>query len=188
MTENAAPTSPAMQQTVLRACGSCMLCCKLFPVNYFDKPAGKWCVHARPGTGCSIHEARPNVCRAFQCEYTTNADFAPNWQPDKAKFFIYRSHANQYMIMVDPGAPHAWKHPDYYPGIKRTAAAYLDAGVIVVVAAGSRRIVVLPDRDEDLGLNAANREIFVDRLDTPQGPVFKVRVGGDDPNPPREPV
>ena len=180
------PAAPAVK--VLRACGSCMLCCKLFPVKYFDKPAGKWCVHAKPGTGCSIHTERPTVCRAFQCEWTTNPGVDVSWQPDKTKFFIYRARQNQYMIMVDPGAPHAWKDMKYYPAIKQIAAELTEAGGIVMVSIGTRRIVVLPDRDEDLGLGVSDREIFIDRYDDPQGPTFRVRVGGLDPNPVQEPV
>ena len=182
-------SKPAAQNPVpVRSCGSCMLCCKVFPVKFFDKPAGKWCVHARPGTGCTIHESRPTVCRAFQCEWTTNFNIDASWQPDKAKFFIYRSTANQHMIMVDPGAPQAWKAPQYYPAIKQIAAALTEAGGMVMVCIGQRRIIVLPDRDEDLGTGVADREIFIDRYDSPAGSEFRVRVGGVDQNPPQEPV
>ena len=39
-----------------KACGSCTMCCKLFEINWLDrpKPAGKWCPHCRPGQGCAI--------------------------------------------------------------------------------------------------------------------------------------
>jgi hypothetical protein len=188
MTDANTTMLPSATPEVIRECGSCMLCCKLFPVKYFDKPAGKWCVHAKPGQGCSIHGTRPNVCRAFQCEWTTNPVMDPSWQPDKTKFFIYRSSAKQHMIMVDPGSPQAWKAPQYYASIKQIAAELTYEGGMVMVCVGLRRIIVLPDRDEDLGTDVANRQIFIDRMESPSGTQFRVRVGGIDPNPPQEPV
>jgi len=37
-----------------RACGTCTLCCKVVAVTELAKAAGQWCLHCRPGRGCSI--------------------------------------------------------------------------------------------------------------------------------------
>src|SRR4051794_3985517 len=42
-----------------RACGSCMMCCKVPYIKEFEKPAGVWCKHAVAGKGCGIYESRP---------------------------------------------------------------------------------------------------------------------------------
>ena len=42
-----------------RACGTCMMCCKVPYIKEFEKPAGVWCRHAVPGKGCGIYESRP---------------------------------------------------------------------------------------------------------------------------------
>lgn len=50
-----------------RQCGSCSLCCKLIAVEELDKPMGTWCRHFKAGKGCTIHDTRPDVCRAWDC-------------------------------------------------------------------------------------------------------------------------
>lgn len=111
-----------------------------------------------------------------------------DWQPDRAKFFIFHSRPNQYDIVVDPGSPHAWKAPHYYGAIKQIAASYAEQGILVVVCIGSRRIVLLPDRDVDLGMQAMGKEIILIRDIGPQGVDFNVEIGGGDTNAPQEPV
>lgn len=175
--ESAAPA-------VIRQCGSCMLCCKLLEVKHFEKPAGKWCTYVRPGTGCTIHEKRPDVCCAFQCEWTTNIQMPTDWRPDKAKFFIFRSRRNQYDILVDPGAPQSWRSERYYPWIKQVAAGFAEQGILVVVGLGRKRIVLLPDRDVDLGVRAEGREIILIREVGPQGVRYEVEIGAEDKNAP----
>ncbi len=182
--ENAMASTPDV--AALKECGSCMLCCKLFPIKFFDKPAGKWCVHAKPGTGCSIHESRPNVCRMFFCEWATNADLGDNWKPDKAKFFIYMPTPTQYSVVVEPSAPNAWKEPQYYSVIKLIASDFTERGGVFIVSIGLRRIVVLPDRDEDLGTNLGGRMVFVLKHATPQGFQYEVKIGDVPPEQPQE--
>src|SRR6267142_2123611 len=69
-----------------RACGSCMMCCKVPHIEEFAKPAGVWCKHAVPGKGCGIYESRPGSCRAFYCMWMQDASFGPEWKPEKSKF------------------------------------------------------------------------------------------------------
>lgn len=135
-----------------RACGSCMLCCKLFAIADLQKPMGKWCVHASQGKGCVIHADRPGECRDFNCGWLMDATLGPEWKPDRAKFFISHMRDGNVQILVDPGAPSAWKNPVYYPTIKTFAAHIAERGKSLCVVIGKRLIVVLPEKDVDVGV------------------------------------
>lgn len=173
----------AGQDIAPRACGSCTLCCKLLEIPELQKPSGKWCQHVAQGLGCKIYESRPDPCRRFLCEWAADSGMDAIWQPDRAKFFIYRASPQMHLIVVDPGAPHAWKAPQFYPSIKLISSQFTENGAMVVVCIGKRRIVVLPDRDEDLGLDAHDKILTLDRVMGPEGPRFAVRIepGGTQP-------
>jgi len=135
-----------------RACGSCTLCCKLFPVPELDKPAGRWCRHIAQGRGCGVHETRPDVCRAFWCQWIENPDLGPEWKPERAKFVlsIYPG-SNSLAVTVDPATPGAWRGPAYLPSLRRWAGAAMRSGDFVVVFVGTHATVVLPDGEKTLG-------------------------------------
>ncbi len=130
-----------------RSCGTCMMCCKLPDVPAMDKPQGKWCREAAPGRGCKIYDTRPGECRAFHCGWLQDATLGPEWKPETARFMIYVAGDGALTIMVDPAAPGAWKDPRYYPAIKTSAARLMERNMPTIVIIGSRRVVVLPDRD-----------------------------------------
>lgn len=53
-----------------RVCGGCTLCCTLLRVDELRKLGGTKCAQLRQapeGPGCSIHEKRPRICRAYAC-------------------------------------------------------------------------------------------------------------------------
>jgi hypothetical protein len=135
-----------------RACGTCTLCCKLFPVPELDKPAGRWCQHIVQGRGCGIHETRPGVCRAFFCQWIYNAELGPEWKPEIARFVlsIYPG-TNSLAVTVDPGNPTAWRDPRYLPSLRLWARTALEQGDQVLVFVGARAIAILPEREVDLG-------------------------------------
>jgi hypothetical protein len=135
-----------------RDCGSCTLCCKLFPVPELDKPAGRWCRHIAQGRGCGIHATRPQVCRDFFCQWIYNPALGPEWKPERARFVlsIYPG-SNTLLVSADPGAPAAWRGPLYLPSLRRWAEAALAQGDQVLVFTGNRAVAVLPDREAELG-------------------------------------
>ena len=150
-----------------RECGTCLMCCKLPSVPELQKPANKWCQHAKPGTGCSIYEARPGQCRAFYCGWMQDATLGPEWKPETAKFMMFIASDNSLTIMVDPGSPASWKDPKYYPTIKTAAARLIETGMPTMVIIGSRRIVVLPQGDVEVKIP----EGFGARIVTTHGPM-----------------
>lgn len=162
-----------MTETPTRSCGSCTLCCKLFPVPDLNKLTGRWCQHIAQGKGCAIHETRPQVCRAFFCQWIYNDELGPEWKPDHARFVlsIYPG-TNSLAVTTDPGAPNAWKREPYYRDLKRWAEAALKAGDNVLVFTGSKVTILLPDRDVELGELQPGDQIRVGR----RGPVYEAAV------------
>ena len=149
-----------------RSCGSCSLCCKVLTIALFDKPAGQWCSHAKPGKGCGIHQSRPFVCRSFFCEWMIAKGLGDEWKPERAKFAILvRNDGNRLTAHVDPGAPNAWKREPYYTNFKRWAA---EGGLknpikLIDIMVGERLTVVLPDRDVEFGVLAPDEAIVMTR-------------------------
>ena len=74
--------------TTRRACGDCMLCCTLLPVEEFGKPAGERCRHAKFGKGCSIYSRRPGSCALWNCRWLVNDDTAELRRPDRSHYVI----------------------------------------------------------------------------------------------------
>ena len=66
-----------------RACGTCMMCCKVPAIEEFAKPPGVWCKHAISGKGCGIYAQRPGSCRAFYCLWMQDAALlGSKWKPE----------------------------------------------------------------------------------------------------------
>jgi hypothetical protein len=137
---------------VTRSCGSCTLCCKLFPVPELTKPSGRWCQHIAQGKGCGIHETRPKVCRSFWCQWIENPDLGPEWKPEISKFVlsIYPG-SNSLAVTVDPATPTTWRQEPYLSGLRRFAAAALQQGDHVIVFKGDHCTAVLPHGEIELG-------------------------------------
>jgi hypothetical protein len=135
-----------------RSCGSCTLCCKLFPVPVLEKPAGRWCRHIAQGRGCGIHETRPPVCRAFWCQWIENDALGPEWKPEVSKFVlsIYPG-TNSLAVTVDPGHPAGWRQAPYLSELRRWASAALAQGDQILVFNGDRATAVLPEGEAELG-------------------------------------
>lgn len=158
-----------------RDCGTCALCCKVFDVPVLQKPMGRWCQHCTPGKGCGIHETRPDHCRAFHCLWMLEPWLGPEWKPERSKFVITVDPASKFLlIQLDPAQPAAWKAEPYYSQIKRWAAAALENQRQVIVFLNRAMTGVLPDRDVDLGVLAANERIQVKRQHSLIGPQYDV--------------
>jgi hypothetical protein len=149
-----------------RSCGSCTLCCKVLHIAEFDKPAGKWCGHCKPGNGCSIHIMRPVSCRGFYCEWTTSKGLGPEWKPERCKFVLSKTNEGRNLTAhVDPGFPNAWRATPYYQNFKAWAA---DAAKktplhLVSVMIGERLIVVLADSEVEMGVLRADELVQINR-------------------------
>ena len=132
-----------------KTCGSCALCCKLFDIDWLEKPkpAGKWCPHCKPGVGCKIWERVPTRCATYYCVWRLDPDLAPTWRPDVARFIL--SHAHQeapLSVLVDPGFPDAHRREPYARMLAETARGILEGrGSTLVVFVGQKRSLLFPD-------------------------------------------
>jgi hypothetical protein len=155
-------TSAAPTTVPGRSCGSCTLCCKLFDLPEVESPAGKWCRHCAPGKGCTIHETRPQFCRTFFCGWMISPDLGPEWKPDRARLIVrMMARAGEIpclAINVDENYPAAWQRPDIYQNLKQFVAA---GKGVVRVQIGRRQIVLLPDREVEVGHIADDEEVKV---------------------------
>jgi hypothetical protein len=169
-TQTAAPAHSAPDLVAGRSCDNCTMCCKLLAIDVLEKPRGVWCSKCYQKRGCTIYETRPDPCRGFYCGYLRLPELDDRWKPAKAKFLInYEDKANRIVIHADPARPDAWKAEPYYKTIKQWSATAQRQGGMVLVWAGSRATIVLPDRDVDLGDVREDQLIVpVERM-TPRG-------------------
>jgi hypothetical protein len=156
-----------------RECGDCSLCCKLLGIEELGKPQGQWCPHCVKPNGCAIYDQRPQECRDFSCGWLESSSLGPEWQPSRCKIVLYVSEDGARMIaQVDLGTPNAWREEPYYRQLKAWARQWIKTGPNVVVRIGSRVVVVLPDRDVDLGRVAKGEKIFIGERMTTAGPRY----------------
>ena len=175
--EHAAEHAPLPHLVPGRACGTCMMCCKVPAIEEFAKPPGVWCKHAVSGKGCGIYAQRPGSCRAFYCLWMQDARFGPEWKPEKAKFVVYvQQNGVNLQVAVDPSFPNAWTRPPYVGQIRKWVAEGAEHGRFVFVRIAARVIALLPDRDVDLGRVDSLDEIRVSRRIGPAGLVYDVEV------------
>jgi hypothetical protein len=107
-------------------CGTCTACCRVFAIPEFNKSAGKWCDHCNIGVGCNIYDARPNICRDFQCLWllsqeqdNPNEKMPLDMRPDKSKVVFSATTRPDIMSATTlPDAPFAWKQGNVFKLIK----------------------------------------------------------------------
>ncbi len=128
-----------------RECGSCNLCCDILEVSAVDKPVNQLCRHWETGTGCSIYEHRPQMCRSFRCAwhqghlddawFTVTSRMVPHFSQDAVN------------VQVDPEFPDRWREEPYFSklvewslqGIRRTRGS----GYATLVIVGDDRFLLL---------------------------------------------
>jgi hypothetical protein len=108
----------------------------------------------------------------------------PEWKPERAKFALFVTNDGRRLTAhVDPGLPSAWRRAPYYENFKKWARegiARTPDMHLVDVMIGDRCIVVLPDRDVDLGPMSENETVTLVRTNTANGMRVEVqRVAGD---------
>jgi Fe-S-cluster containining protein len=162
-----------IEETVVpgRSCGTCTLCCKVAAVEEIAKPIGAWCPHCIRQKGCAIYQERPASCRTFYCQWMLAKGLGPEWKPERAKFALIKSAGGTHLTaLVDPGFPSAWRRSPYYENLKHwavEAAQKLPDLWLVDAMIGPRCIVILPDREVDIGILGADEMIRLEYTGTP---------------------
>lgn len=160
-----------------RQCGDCSLCCKVLGIPELEKPKDLWCANFATGTGCRIYLDRPPSCRDFVCRWLTDAAMGPEWKPSVCKMVI-DSRPNLFVVHVDPAVSRPWIAQPYIGVLRRLSAQGLARNIVVMVIERRRTIVILPDREVDLGVIAPQARIAMERVNTPRGPAWQPRVMG----------
>ena len=156
------PEHAALQLVPGRSCGTCSLCCKLYPVRELSKPAGHWCIHAMRGRGCADHNHRPQACRQFFCSWRLDAALGPEWKPDIARFVLAADPLHRALTaMVDPGMPTAWRRAPYYSRLKQLSQRLFAEDTRLLINVRGQITVVLPDREVPLGLPPRGAEVAI---------------------------
>lgn len=158
-----------------RSCGECSLCCKLAKIVELDKPEGVWCRHCAPGRGgCTIYETRPPVCRNWHCLWMLRPELGPEWQPLISKIILYHENDGKRLcVRVDPGYAENWRREPHYSQLKQCARMALEAHGQVVVYIRKRAIVILPDKDVDLGDLEVGDQIWLGAENSPGGRTWR---------------
>ncbi len=152
-----------------RACGDCTLCCKLIGIDALNKPAGSWCPHCAPGKGCTIYAERPAECRTFHCSWLTTPNLGPEWRPTKSKMVLcIEGGGNVLAVWVDAGDPGAWRRDPYFRQLKEYAIAEADR-IRIVVYVKNRMVIILPNKEVDLGVMRPGDQLVVRETPTPNG-------------------
>ena len=156
-------TSAGPKVVAGKDCGTCTLCCKTVGVLEIAKPAGVWCPHCVRGKQCAIYPTRFASCRTFYCQWMLEPGLGPEWKPDRAKFVLVKTEGGRHLsACADPGFPSAWRRWPYYENLKRWAAEGVRRSPdlhLVDAMIGSQCIVILPDRDVDIGILAPDEMI-----------------------------
>jgi hypothetical protein len=169
-----------------RTCGSCSLCCKVMSIAALGKPQGIWCKHCEPGKGCTIYRQRPGECRQFYCSYLTTEALGEEWRPTKSRIVLSEEAVayggSRMAAHVDPGRPDAWKAEPYYSQLKAWAVALAPERRQVIVGILRRRIVILPNKDVDVGDVADDELVMTSERRTPHGvELDAIKIKKDDP-------
>ena len=161
-----------------RGCGHCSLCCKLLRIDEFAKPEGRWCNHCEPGkAGCKVYSKRPEECRDFYCAWLTATDVGQEWYPLKCKMVLYaEGDGNRIALHVDPSRPSAWRNEPYYSQLKEWAVLAAEFSQQLVIYVQNRVIVLLPDKEVDLGIMKRGDQIMVASSLTPNGKEWRAFI------------
>ena len=157
-----------------KTCGTCSMCCKLFDVDWLEKPkpAGSWCHHCQPGRGCAIWQTLPPKCGSYYCVWRIDSALSAQWRPDQARFILTHAHQDAPLaVILDPGAPDAHRREPYWSALLKTARQHLEGrGSTIVVFRGAKRALLFPQGEINVPDGVALHEIRIERRDGEGGP------------------
>lgn len=144
------------ERALLKSCGTCQLCCKVYDIDDIGKKAGDMCFNARGAQGCGIWGIHPKICREFQCLWLKHPDMGPLWRPDLAGFVLkVEPNETTLSVDVDHDRPFAWRLEPYYSQLKKWSEVFIKGEGLVLVYAPEGLYVLTPE--EDLFLKTPKR-------------------------------
>ena len=101
---------------------------------------------------CQIYETRPSDCTDFLCLWLQHPQLGPEWFPHRSKIVVVSEDGgNRIAVHVDPSFPLRWREEPYFGTIKKWAVDAAERRGQVIVYIKDRAIVVLPNKEIDLG-------------------------------------
>ena len=95
---------------------------------------------------------------------------------------MYEENANRIVVFVDASRLDAWRREPYFSDLKNWAVDALSTRGQVVVCQGADTIVVLPDREKNLGRVRDDQLIVLAEVAGPTGPMLDaLALNRDDP-------
>ncbi|HEX9213549.1 MAG TPA: YkgJ family cysteine cluster protein [Bradyrhizobium sp.] len=139
------PTGLPKTTRPARQCGSCNACCDILEVAGVDKPVNQLCRHWQTGTGCTIYDRRPQMCRSFVCAWL-QGHLDDEWFPATAGIVVHFSQ-DAVNVTVDDDCPDRWREEPYFSklaewslnGIRRIG----NRGYATLVVSGANRFLLL---------------------------------------------
>lgn len=134
-------------------CQDCTGCCIVFEVKPVGKAFGEPCKHLGNtlfGTGCTIYEQRPDVCRNYVCLWLDSQrrievpSLPENMRPNVTKVVLgWPYGVDRETLFVYPYPEHddAWRKAPVGPYLKGVLAR----GGKVVIVLGDKRIAIKGD-------------------------------------------
>jgi len=172
---------PPLTPVARRGCDGCTMCCKLLPVRELAKPAGTWCQHCEPGTGCRIYPERPQACRDFFCGWMLNGEVAAHWRPRESRMVLnFQATLKRTVVHVDPSRPDAWRKPPYHAELQVVATRMAEAGGYVLIACGVNHTIMLARQEFKLERMVPSDKIVISRRPGPAGPVYSIKLVPDE--------
>jgi hypothetical protein len=141
------------------------------------KPKDEWCPNFAAGIGCRIYADRPPSCHNFVCQWLSDPTMGPEWKPSVCKM-VLDTKPKLMVVHVDPAATKPWRAEPYFSVLKRLAVQGAAKGVLVMVIERHRTIVILPDREVDMGMIGPGARVEIKRTVTPGGIAWEPRVIG----------
>jgi hypothetical protein len=133
------------------------------PIRSLQKPSGRWCVHCKPGSGCTIHATRPDECRSFFCQWMIDPRLGPEWKPERSKFVLTSDRTgNHVQVRCDPGFPQAWRAKPYNSMMRQWAAELRPLHGTITVMVGMNVTLVAPEGEFPLGVMREDDRIHME--------------------------
>jgi Fe-S-cluster containining protein len=135
-----------------RECGTCHMCCKVFPIEEIGKEGFADCANLNVGAGCTIYETRPQRCRSFFCHWRLEPSLDESWKPEVCGFVLHDPVPFAMLASVDPDRPDSWRQEPYYSQLRAWARDLAEGQHLAGVRIGEKTLLLLKDREVEINV------------------------------------
>ena len=120
-------------------------CCDILEVTAVAKPVNELCKHWKTGTGCTIYDRRPQMCRSFACAWL-QGHFNDDWFPETSRIVVHFSQ-DALNVQVDSSCPDRWREEPYFSKLCELSLTGIrvsrNPGYATLIVTGSDRFLLL---------------------------------------------